>query len=191
LCTAFTSTVLAQPTPPFIKKEPKIFKEHGAERVDDYFWLSNPSDSNVIHHLKAENAYVDAYLKSTEDVQKKLYDELVARIPQKDQSLPTKRNGYWYYSRFEEGKQYPYIVRKKGTTTAPEEILLDVPKLAEKYKIYLVRGTAMAKDNQHYLYGIDTCTPVSYILRKFPTLQEAMPGSMTIKRFTMYSTTIL
>ena len=67
-----------------------------------------------------------------------------------------KRNGYWYYSRFEEGKQYPYIVRRKGTTTAPEEILLDLPKLAENYKIYLVRGTAMAKDNQHYLYGVDT-----------------------------------
>lgn len=156
LCVAFTSGVLAQPTPPSTKKEPKVFKEHGGERTDNYYWLSNPSDTNVINHLKAENAYVDTYLKSTEGLQKKLYDELVARIPQKDQSLPTKRNGYWYYSRFEEGKQYPYIVRKKEITTAPEEMLLDVPQLAAKHKIYLVRGTAMAKDNQHYLYGIDT-----------------------------------
>jgi oligopeptidase B len=156
LSAASTSYVLAQPSPPSIKKEPKIFKEHGGERVDNYFWLSNPSDTNVINHLKSENAYVDAYLKSTEDLQKKLYDELVARIPQKDQSLPTKRNGYWYYSRFEEGKQYPYIVRKKQSTTAPEEILLDVPKMAENHKIYLVRGNAMAKDNEHLLYGVDT-----------------------------------
>ncbi|HEU4633808.1 MAG TPA: S9 family peptidase [Flavisolibacter sp.] len=156
VCIAFAGTVLAQPSPPSTKKQPKIFKEHGGQRVDNYFWLSNPSDSNVINHLKAENAYVDAYLKNTEGLQKKLYDELVARIPQKDQSLPIKRNGYWYYSRFEEGKQYPYIVRRKETTAAPEEILLDVPKLAEKYKIYLIRGTAMAKDNRHYLYGVDT-----------------------------------
>jgi oligopeptidase B len=156
LCIANTGLVSAQPTPPFIKKEPKVFKEHGGERVDNYFWLSNPSDSNVINHLKAENAYVDSYLKSTESLQKKLYDELVARIPQKDQSLPTKKNGYWYYNRFEEGKQYPYILRKKQTTSAPEEILLDVPKMAENHKIYLVRGNAMAKDNQHLLYGVDT-----------------------------------
>jgi oligopeptidase B len=155
LCMA-TNTLLAQPTPPSVKKQPKVFKEHGGERVDDYFWLSNPADTSVINHLKAENAYVAACLKSTEGLQKKLYEELVARIPQKDQSLPTRRNGYWYYSRFEEGKQYPYMVRRKGTTTAPEEMLLDVPRLAEKYKIYLVRGTAMAKDNQHYLYGVDT-----------------------------------
>ena len=156
LCLVCSSTLLAQPTPPAIKKESKIFNEHGGQRVDDYYWLSNPSDTNVITHLKAENAYVEAYLKNTVGLQKKLYDELVARIPQKDQSLPTKRNGYWYYSRFDQGKQYPYIVRKKVVTTAPEEMLLDVPKLAEKHKIYLVRGTDMAKDNQHYLYGIDT-----------------------------------
>ena len=156
LCTASINYVTAQPSPPSIKKEPKIFKEHGGERVDNYFWLSDPTDTNVINHLKAENAYVEAYLKSTEGLQKKLYDELVARIPQKDQSLPTKRNGYWYYNRFEEGKQYPYIVRKKQSLSAPEEIVLDVPKLAEKYKIYLVRGSAMANDNQHFAYGIDT-----------------------------------
>ena len=84
------------------KKVPKVFKEHGAERADDYFWLSDPKDSNVINHLHAENAYVEAYLKQTEPLQKKLYDELVSRIPGRDQSLPNKQNGYWYYSRFEE-----------------------------------------------------------------------------------------
>jgi len=152
----YSTITLAQPKAPVTKKEPKIFKEHGGQRIDDYYWLSNPSDSNVINHLKEENAYVEGYLKSSEGLQKKLYEELVARIPQKDQSLPTKRNGWWYYSRFEEGKQYPYMVRKKGTTTAREEILLDVPRLAEKYKIYLVRGTAIAPNNRHYIYGIDT-----------------------------------
>ncbi|MDB5208071.1 MAG: oligopeptidase, partial [Flavisolibacter sp.] len=146
----------AQLQPPATKKEAKVFNEHGGQRSDDYYWLNNPKDSNVINHLKAENVYADAYLKPTEELQKKLYDELVARIPGKDQSLPTKRNGYWYYSRFEEGKQYPFYARKKGTTTAKEEIILDVPKLAEGHQIYLVRGSAVAPDNNHYLYGIDT-----------------------------------
>lgn len=146
----------AQLQPPPTKKESKIFNEHGGQRRDDYYWLSNSKDSNVINHLIAENKYVEAYLKPTEDLQKKLYDELVARIPGKDQSLPTKRNGYWYYTRFEEGKQYPYYARKKGTTSAKEEIILDVPQLAQGHQIYLVRGSAMAPDNDHYIYGIDT-----------------------------------
>lgn len=146
----------AQVQPPATKKEPKVFTEHGSARNDDYYWLGNPKDSNVIAHLKAENAYVEAYLKPSESLQKKLYDELIARIPGKDQSLPTKRNGYWYYSRFEEGRQYPFYARKKGTTAAKEEILLDVPALAEGHQIYLVRGTAVSPDNNHYAYGIDT-----------------------------------
>lgn len=154
LCTA--TQVSAQLQAPATKKQPKIFNEHGGQRTDDYYWLSNSKDSNVINHLKAENSYTDAYLKPTEELQKKLYDELVSRIPGKDQSLPTKRNGYWYYTRFEEGKQYPYYARKKGTTTAAEEVILDVPKLAEGYQIYLVRGTAMAPDNDRYIFGIDT-----------------------------------
>lgn len=143
-------------TVPVVKKQEKVFNEHGYQRVDNYYWLSNPEDSNVINHLKAENAYVEAYLKKTEPLQKKLYDELVARIPQADQSLPTKRNGYWYYNRFEEGKQYPYLARRKGTMTSPEEIILNIPQLAKNHKIYMVRGTAMAADNRHYAYAVDT-----------------------------------
>jgi oligopeptidase B len=146
----------AQVKPPVAKKEPKVFTEHGAQRKDNYFWMSNPKDSNVINYLHAENRYTEAYLKPTADLQKKLYDELVSRIPGKDQSLSTKRNGWWYYTRFEEGKQYPYYARKKGSMIAEEELILDVPKLAEPYKIYLVRGTAVAPDNNHYIYGIDT-----------------------------------
>ncbi len=147
---------IAQLQQPTTKKEPKIFNEHGGQRTDNYYWLSNAKDSNVINHLIAENKYVEAYLKPTEDLQKNLYDELVARIPGKDQSLPTMRNGYWYYSRFEEGKQYPYYVRKKGTTSAKEDIILDVPSLAQGHQIYLVRGSAVAMDNDHYIFGIDT-----------------------------------
>ncbi len=143
-------------SPPAIKKEAKVFNEHGNQRVDDYYWLNNPADSNVITHLKAENTYVEGYLKPTEELQKKIYDELVARIPAKDESLPTKRKGYWYYTRFEEGKQYPYFARKKGSISAPEEIILDVPAMAKGYQIYLVPGTASSPNSDYYIYGIDT-----------------------------------
>ncbi len=142
--------------PPVTKKGAKVFNEHGNTRTDDYYWLNNSSDSNVINHLKEENAYVENYMKHTKQLQKKLYDEIVARIPGKAESLPTKQNGYWYYSRFEEGKQYPYYARKKGITTAKEQIILDVPELAKNHQIYLVRGWSMSKDNQNMAYGIDT-----------------------------------
>jgi oligopeptidase B len=152
---AISQTAVAQ-IQPVTKKQEKIFNEHGRRRIDNYYWLSDPKDSNVIKHLKAENAYVEAYMKGTEGLQKKLYDELVARIPGRDQSLPTKRNGYWYYNRFEEGMQYPYYVRKKGTTTSKEEVVLDIPHLARNHKIYLLRGSSVAPDNVHFVYGIDT-----------------------------------
>jgi oligopeptidase B len=141
---------------PVTKKQEKVFNEHDHQRIDNYYWLSDSKDSNVINHLKDENSYVEAYLKKTEPLQKKLYDELVARIPQADQSLPTKRNGYWYYNRYEEGKQYPYYARKKENTYAKEEIILNVPELAKGHKIYMVRGTSMSPGNNHYAYGIDT-----------------------------------
>src|SRR5690349_15665602 len=152
----YSLQIFAQPHAPVTKKQEKIFNEHGHRRVDNYYWLSDPSDSNVINHLKEENAYVEGYLKKTEPLQKKLYDELVARIPQADQSLPVKRNGYWVYSRFEAGKQYPYYARKKGTTGAKEEIILNIPEMARGHKIFLVRGTSMSLDNNHYAYAIDT-----------------------------------
>ncbi|MEP6584162.1 MAG: S9 family peptidase [Ginsengibacter sp.] len=156
------SFLLAQQTtaqafhPPITKKGAKIFTEHGNTRTDDYYWLNNPGDSNVISHLKEENVYVANYMKHTEPLQKKIYDEIVARIPGKDESLPVKRNGYWYYSRFEEGNQYPYYARKKGVTTAAEEIILDVPSLAKNHQIYLVRGWSVSPDNNMLAYGIDT-----------------------------------
>lgn len=155
-CVLFIQQLASQTfQPPVTVKDTKVFTEHGNTRTDDYYWLNNPSDSNVINHLKEENLYVDNYMKHTEGLQKKLYDEIVARIPARDESLPVKRNGFWYYSRYEEGQQYPLYARRKGTTAAGEEIILDVPALAKNYHIYLVRGWAVSPDNQELAYGID------------------------------------
>jgi oligopeptidase B len=141
---------------PRAKKENKVFSQQGLERTDPYVWLSNPGDSNVIRHLEAENAHVAAYLKHTEGLQKDIYDELVARIEQQYESLPVQENGYWYYTRFEAGAQYPMYCRKAGTTAAPEQVMLDVNALAKGHQIYLVRGRAVSRDNQWLAYAEDT-----------------------------------
>ncbi|RYY99075.1 MAG: S9 family peptidase [Chitinophagaceae bacterium] len=144
-----------QLTPPAVQKVAKVFNEHGRQRSDPYYWLSNSKDSTVLAHLRAENAYVEAYLKPTEGLRQKVQDELVARIPGRDQSLPTLRNGYWYYSRFEEGAQYPLILRRReGGGT--EERLLDVPELAKPFKLYQLGAAYTAPDNRHYAYAVDT-----------------------------------
>jgi oligopeptidase B len=150
------SYLVAQPQPPATKKETKIFIEHGNQRTDDYFWLSNRNDTNVINHLKAENAFTEAYLKPTEELQKKLYDEIVGRIEQTYQSLPSKENGYWYYVRFEKGKQYPNNYRRKEMMNAKEELLLNVNELSKGYKIYLLRGWSVSRTNDVLAYAVDT-----------------------------------
>src|SRR5471030_266700 len=111
---------------PQTKKGVKVFSEHGKTRTDDYYWLNNPKDTAVIPHLEQENAYTAAYMKPTEDLQKKIYNELVARIDQKYQSLATEKNGFWYYVRYEADSQYPLYCRKKSSLNSAENVYLDV-----------------------------------------------------------------
>jgi len=155
-CGTMVSNETTTAKPPETKKVPKTFKEHGNTRTDDYFWLSDPKDSAVIDHLKAENAYTEEYMKHTEDLQRKIYDELVARIDQKASTLPYKRNGYWYYTRFEKGQQYPFYCRKKNDLNSTEEVFIDAPTLAKGHKIFFVRGWSMARNNNLLATGFDT-----------------------------------
>ena len=144
------------PEPPMTIKAPREFVEFGKTRIDDYYWLNNRADSSVIEHLRAENAYTQAMLKHTENLQKTIYDEIVARIEQNYESLPTKGNGYWYYIRYEEGKQYPFYCRKKGDLAAAEEIFLNVPQMAVGHQIFMIRGYSVAPSNNLVAYGVDT-----------------------------------
>jgi oligopeptidase B len=146
----------AAPDAPKAKKINKVFNEQGLERIDPYNWLSNPDDSNVIRHLETENAYTAASLKHTEALQKEIYDELVSRIEQKYTSLPVRENGYWYYTRFDEGAQYPLYCRKAGSISAPEEVMLDVNALSKGHQVYLVRGRAVSRDNRWLAFAEDT-----------------------------------
>jgi oligopeptidase B len=142
--------------PPTIDKKVYGFSEYGTKRLDEYFWLSNPKDSAVIKHLTAENDYTAKMLAHTEGVQKMLYDEMVSRVEQTSADVPIKKNGYWYYRRFEADKEYPLICRRKETWTADEEILLNVPALAVGHKIFRLFEYAVNPENTLLAYLVDT-----------------------------------
>ena len=105
----------------------KVTAPHGATRHDAYYWLRDDerSDSAVLEYLHAENAYADAVMAPLKALKETLYDELVGRIKQDDSSVPYRYKDYWYYTRFEEGREYPIYARRRGDMDAAEEILLD------------------------------------------------------------------
>ncbi len=152
-------------TPPVADKHPKEFKAHGDTRIDDYYWLNERENPQVIDYLKAENAYLDTMMSGTKALQDKLFAEMKGRIKEKDESLPFKNNGYWYYSRFEEGKQYPIFCRKKETLEASEEIMLDQNKMAEGFKYYSVGGRSVSDNNELLAFTADSVSRRLYGLR--------------------------
>ncbi len=150
--------------PPVAKKVPKELTIHGHTRIDNYYWLNERENPEVIDYLNAENAYTKAVMKHTEDFQKKLFDEIVGRIKQTDESVPYKENGYWYYVRFEESKQYPIYCRKKETMQAKEEVMLNGNEMAEGTSYFQIGGMSISTDNKLLAYGIDTVSRRKYTL---------------------------
>jgi len=167
-----TSTANAQtnsqatPKPPVAKKNPKTFNTHGDERVDNYFWLREKSNPEVIAYLEAENAYTDALTKPTEALQASLYKEMIGRIKETDQTVPYHLGDYFYYSRTEQGKQYPIYCRKRDASTdAKEETTLDLNELAKGHK-FLGLGAYAISDDGHFLaYTTDTTGFRQYTLQ--------------------------
>lgn len=147
-----TNTPAANPSaPPDVAKKPHEVKApFGATRSDEYYWLRDDKRKNpdMLAYLKAENAYVDAYMAPLKPVQDKIYDEIVARIKQDDSSVPYRERGYWYYVRFETGKDYPIHARRKGTMEGPEEILLDVNAMAAGKDYFNVAEYEISQDNK-------------------------------------------
>ena len=144
------------PQPPLAKKIPHETRIHGYTLKDDYFWMREKSNPEVIKHLEAENAYTEAVMAPTKDLQERLYKEMLGRIKQTDLSVPTRNGEYWYYSRTEEGKQYPYMCRRKGTMEAPEDVLLDLNALAEGHSFLGLGGYAVSDDANWLAYSVDT-----------------------------------
>ncbi len=150
------STVAQTIAPPVAQKIPKIDTLHGDIRIDNYFWLRDRDNPEVIKYLEAENKYTEEVMKPTEELQKRLFDELLSRIKETDLSVPEKIDSFYYYTRTEEGKQYQIYCRKKGNLNAPEEILLDANELAKGHNYLDVGVYKVSPDHQLLAYSIDT-----------------------------------
>ncbi len=164
-----TASVLAlDVTPPDAARKPHEVKApFGATRNDDYYWLRDDKreDQAMLAYLNAENAYTDAVLAPTKPLQEVLYNEIVGRIKQDDASVPYRERGYWYYTRFEAGKDYPVQARRKGTMQAPEEILLDVNAMAAGKGYFSVGDAQVSQDNTVLAWADDEVGRRQYVIR--------------------------
>jgi oligopeptidase B len=151
-----TSILAEDPTLPVAPKKPYTFDFHGTKIEDPYFWMKDKKDSEVIDYLNAENSYRESITKSLKPFEESLYSEMLSHIKQTDLGVPVRDNGYWYYSRTEAGKQYPYYCRKKGDLDSAEEVLLDVNALAEGKKFFSAQPRGANDDGQLYAYLTDT-----------------------------------
>ena len=141
---------------PVAKIIPKTLEKHNEKRVDNYFWLNDRENPDVIDYLNQENTYYDAMTADTKGFQKELYEEMKARIKEDDQSVPYLYNGYYYITRFETGKDYPIYSRKKGSLAANEEILFNCNDLAKGQTYFQLGGLSVSPDNKFASFGIDT-----------------------------------
>jgi oligopeptidase B len=153
------------PQPPMAEKKPKTTNIHGTTLVDDFFWLREKTNPAVMAHLQAEDAYTTTVMKPTEALQAKLYNEMMSHIKQTDTNVPFRWGNYFYYSRTEEGKQYPIYCRKEGSPDGKEEIILDQNELAKGQKFMAV-GTFVPSDDGNLLaYSTDNTGYRQYTLQ--------------------------
>ncbi|MEZ4722031.1 MAG: S9 family peptidase [Flavobacteriales bacterium] len=158
---------MQNPVAPVAKKIPHEIETHGDKRIDNYYWLRDMDrkDPEIIAHLEAENAYTKAMMGQTENLQKELFEELKGRIKQTDESVPYFHDGYFYYTRFEEGKEYAIYCRRKSTMDSPEEILLDENELAKGFSYYQLGGFSISTNNNLVGYAEDTLSRRVYTIR--------------------------
>ncbi len=151
--------------PPSAQKFPRELPGPADVRIDDYYWMNNREDPNVISYLKNENDYFETMTAHTKGLQEKLFKEMRGRIKEDDSSVPYKLNGYWYLTRFETGKDYPVYSRKKETLDAPEEILFDVNEMAKGFDYYSLGGLNVSPDNKMIAFGVDTVSRRKYTIQ--------------------------
>jgi oligopeptidase B len=142
-------------SPPVAKRIPKTTVIHGDTRVDNYYWLREKTDPQVIGYLEAENAYTNAVMKKTEGFQENLYKEMLGHIKQTDLSVPYRLGDWWYYSRTEKGKQYSIHCRKRGSLDGREEVMLDLNEMAKGQKFLHLGASVVSDDGNLLAYSID------------------------------------
>ncbi len=143
------------PEAPKAKIIPKKLKKHNEIRIDNYFWLNDRENPEVIDYLNQENTYYESMTAHTKDFQKELFEEMKGRIKEDDQSVPYLYNGYYYITRFEKGQDYPIYSRKKGSLEAKEEILFDCNELAKGHSFFQLGGLSVSPDNRFASFGTD------------------------------------
>jgi oligopeptidase B len=154
-----------KPQPPIAEVRPHELTEHGRVRVDNYYWLRERGDPKVLAYLKAENDYVDAVMADTKPLEEKLYREIIGRIKQDDSTVPYPENGYEYFARLEEGKQYPLFCRRRLEAGAGEEVMLDVNELAQGHPFCSASGVDVNRQNNLGAFAVDTVGRNIYTLR--------------------------
>jgi len=173
--------------PPVAKKVAKSLEIHNNVRIDNYFWMNDREDEQVIAHLKAENTYTKSVLKHTEAFQKDLFEEMKGRIKKDDSSVPYKLNGYWYITKYKKGKDYPIYTRKKETLDAEEDIIFDCNEMAKGHAFFKLGGISISPDNSMASFAIDTVSRRQYTLQ-IKNLQTGEILSDKIKNTTGSST---
>jgi oligopeptidase B len=154
----------APPKPPMAEKKAKTTNIHGETLVDDYFWLREKTNPEVLAYLKAEDSYTETVMKPTAALQDKLYNEMLSHIKQTDTNVPYRWGDYFYYSRTEEGKQYPIYCRKHGNVDAPEEVILDQNELAKGQKFMSLGMFSPTHDGALLAYSTDNTGYRQYTL---------------------------
>lgn len=170
--------------PPVAKRVPKVNAVHGDERTDDYFWLRGKENPEVIAYLEAENAYTDAVLEPAAGLRERLYQEILGRIKQTDLSAPYRDGEHFYYSRTEEGKQYPFYCRKHRSVEAGEQMILDVNRLAEGEKFMDVGLMDVSDDGHLMAYSTDNTGFRDYTL----AVKDLRTGALLGERIEKVST---
>jgi oligopeptidase B len=167
LAAALVAQTMGQQTgavPPVAPRVPHTTSIHGYTLIDDYFWLREKGKPEVTAYLEAENAYTEELMRPTKPLQDALYAEMLGRIKQTDLGVPSRIGEYFYYSRTEEGKQYPYMCRRRGAMTAREEVLLDLNELAAGHKFLGLGAYAVSDDANWLAYSLDTTGYRQYVL---------------------------
>lgn len=149
---------------PSADKIAKTMEIHGDVRVDNYYWLNDKENPEVIDYLERENDYYDKMTAHTDDLKASLFEEIKSRIKEDDSSVPYKYNGYYYITRFEKGKDYPVYTRRKGSMDAEEEIMFDVNEMAKGHAYYALGGINVSPDNKLVAFGVDTVSRRKYTI---------------------------
>lgn len=151
--------------PPVAPVKPHKLEMHGDVRIDNYYWLNQREDQEVLDYLTAENEYYQKLTAHTKPLQEALFEEMKSRIKEDDASVPYKYNGYWYITRYEKGKDYPIYARRKETMEAPEEILFDCNEMAEGHSYFHLSGLSISEDNKWASFGVDTVSRRQYTIQ--------------------------